>query len=317
MPGINVAADGRHSAEWVAGVGADAVRIVLTREHDLRDRLREYRDHGLFVLGVCARESFDGFDSWDEAFTYYRRRYVNEGLIGALQVGNESDLDSPSSWTMSPDDLSSLGWAARSVLPDTTLVCAGMASGQPGWLEDVDLRWCNVLAVHPYAKDATPDNDLPDAWDLVHEYWRYGLPVWVSEWGWWGDEERGESETRDMVQWAVHGGMMERYFHFCADDAMVAPFGLYREDGSEKPAGLAFREAAGIAALVTPAPDTRLWDGKVGPGLLDAMGADGVLPAWPASRWEEYGEVCDSTGPSIYVWSNSAQLVMRVPKAAA
>lgn len=313
MAGLNVAADGRHNALLVTRTGADAVRIVLTREHDLRPRLRDYKDHGVFVLGVCARESFDGFGSWGEAFSYYQRRYGE--YLGSLQVGNESDLESPSSWTMTPAALSTLGWTARNVMPNMPLVCAGMASGQAWWLGSVDLRWCNAIAAHPYAKDMTANNDLPDADALIAQYRAYGLPVWITEWGWWGDEVRGEHEVRDFVTWAERSGDIERYFHFCIDDGMVAPFGLYRADGSEKPAGRAFREAAGPVAPT--GPDLSQWAGTVGQGILDAMKADGTQPAWRASRWPDYGEVIRTTSGETYVWINETQKVYRVPSEAA
>jgi hypothetical protein len=76
----------------------------------------------------------------------------------------------------------------------------------------------------------------------MQEYALYGLPLMITEWGWWGDEVRGEYEVRDVVRWAEQSPLIERFFYFCMDDGMVPPFGLYRADGSPKPAASAFRD---------------------------------------------------------------------------
>jgi hypothetical protein len=153
MAGLNIKDSAPHSAQDLLYAGADAVRIVLTGEYDLTQRFQEYRQRGMYALGVIASESDDGYRDHKAAMREYNHRYA--GLLSAVQVGNESDLeDSPSSWTMTQRDLARLGYQAREAFgPDMPLVCAGMASGQPGWLDSLDRRWCNYLAVQPYAKD--------------------------------------------------------------------------------------------------------------------------------------------------------------------
>lgn len=303
--GINVRADGYHRADWIRMTGATAARVVLKREYDLRRWAADCRERGVSLLWVYARESGDGFDSELEAIQFYARWYA--GLMDAVQVGNEPDLESPSSWTLSPAELSDLGWTARYVMPDTPLVCAGLASGQPGWLADVDLRWCNALGIHLYAKDApNPDDveDLPDVTATASAYAAYGLPLWMTEWGWWTDDEaRGGEETRDMLAWAQTSGLLERYFHFCADDTMVPPFGLYRADGSRKPAGDEFLRAAGAS----DEPEGY----AVGDGLQKELDRRG----WMAASNEYTVPIADATTPSgqprLVVWDDGAATAWR------
>jgi hypothetical protein len=114
-----------------------------------------------------------------------------------------------------------------------------------------------VIAVHPYVKDAPNPNDLedlPDVNELVDQYRALGKQVWITEWGWWGpDEQRGAEEVDDMVSWAAHTSDVAVFCYFCADDAMVAPFGLVRADGTPKPAAARFTARAG-GALSVPLP---------------------------------------------------------------
>lgn len=240
--GLNVSRDGRHSADLVRSLGATWLRIVAMSDHDLSVYFRNCRQAGLKILLVLARES--GGD-------YARYRNLYGGLVDAVQVGNEADLVSPSSWTMTQGELVALGKAARSAFPSIPLVCAGLASGHPEWLDGADLSWCNAVAVHPYAKDAPNPSDLedlPDADELVRAYQRFGKPILVTEWGWWGSEEgRATEEVRDMIGWAGKTGDCEVFFYFATDDAMVTPFGLLDAKGKPKARAAAFKAQAALA----------------------------------------------------------------------
>jgi hypothetical protein len=303
--GINVPGDGSASASLVRSLGATWVRLVALPDVDLTPALRAYRALGIRVLLVLARES--GGD-----YAAYRDRYA--GLVDAIEVGNEPDLDSPSSWTMTPAELGALGRAARAIWPAATLVLGGLASGQPSWLDGVDLGWCDAVAVHPYLKDSSLGNDVPDVGELLDGYRAYGKPLVISEWGWWGDdEERGADEVRDMARWAASTGDVELFCYFCLGDWMVPPFGLYRADGSAKPAADYFMGASARAihslwpTIVQPAPvqvpapitppvevppvaaaNLDQWRGRVGSGLLDMMAADKTEPAM-TSEWRPFG----------------------------
>lgn len=242
--GLNVDRSGRHDPSLVRGLGATWIRIVAMQEYDLRAYFRRCKDAGLKILLVLARES--GGD-----YATLAARYAS--LVDAWQVGNEADLESESSWTMAPVELAALGRAVRKILPRPhVLVTSGMASGHPEWLDGMDLSWADACAAHPYAKDAPNPGDLedlPDADALVRAYGEQtGLPVLVTEWGWWSDQEpRASEEVRDMTRWAAQTADCEVFFYFCVDDAMVPPFGLLRANGSEKPKARAFKEQAPLA----------------------------------------------------------------------
>jgi hypothetical protein len=234
--GINVPRDGSAPPDLIRSLGATWVRIVAVPDVDLAEALRSYRAAGIRTLLVLARESGGDYRS-------YAERYA--GLVDAVEVGNEPDVDSPSSWTLRPSELGALGRAVRVLFPTTPLVLGGLASGQPSYLDDVDLSWCDAIGLHPYLKDATAENDVPDIGDLISGYAAYGRPLVITEWGWWGDDERrGRDEVRDMVEWAARTGDVEAFLYFCLSDAMVPPFGLLREDGTDKPAAAAFRVEA-------------------------------------------------------------------------
>lgn len=294
--GVGVKGDGSHAVEQLLGSGG--VRIVVEKQFDLTSRFEDYASAGLFILKVYAKESSAGFNSDREALAYYRDLYAR--FLGAWEVGNEPDLRSDSSWTMSPKEFSRLGWDARSMMEDQILVTGGAASGWSGYLEQADIRWANGVGVHPYAKDmsvrrarvarrpVSPGgllraNDLPDIEPLIQDYRRFGLPVWVTEWGWWGGDDRAESEVYDVVSWAAQTDLIERYFHFCLDDGMVPPFGLCDASGNLKPAGQGFLRALQDYQPIQPAPQPTPQPayqpdpatGWVGPGLqseLDRLG---------------------------------------------
>ena len=299
MLGLNVRLDGYHTADWIKMTGARAARVVLHADHDLGRWAVTCHDRGIRLLWVYARESGDGFGSHLEALQFYANRY--EGLLDEAQIGNEPDLESPSSWTMSQRDLAALGWTARYVLGNIPLVVGGLASGHPGWLDSCDIGWANAIGLQLYAKDAPNPHDvedLPDVTTVTPAYAAYGLPLWMTEWGWWGDEARGYEETRDMATWARDAGVVERYFHFCADDTMVPPFGLYRADGSRKPAGQAFLDVATEGESVPIEPESP-W---IGDGLQKELGRRGYTPTTG-----EYGvPIVRATTPSgqerLLVW---------------
>lgn len=248
-PGLNVAADGSADPAILRALGATWIRVVAIPRFDLRDYFARCRAAGLQILLVLARES--GGD-------YARYRDLYGDLVDAVQVGNEPDLVSESSWTMSQVELAVLGRSVREIFPrPMTLVCAGLASGHPSWLDDVDLSWADAVAFHPYAKDApNPDDeeDLPDITDLIPGYQRYGLPLWITEWGWWDEEpNRAAEEVRDVTRWATCTSDVDVFLYFCFSDAMVPPFGLLNADGSEKLAAMQFREQAS-RLIPTPEP---------------------------------------------------------------
>lgn len=297
--GLNVPADGRATPEQIAAFHATWIRVVGKRQYDLREYFGACQARGIRVMLVLARESFDGFASWADGIAHYGRLYATH--VAAYQIGNESDLVSPSSWDMPVSELVALGKTARAALPTAHLVCSGMASGHPEYLDGADLSWCDSLAVHPYLKDAPNPSDLEDLADmdvLVRAYQRFGKPVIVSEWGWWGQESaRAVAEVDDAIGWAANTSDCAAFFYFALLDD-VPPFGLLRADGTEKPRAAAFkRQAANAKDLgwpkMQPTPKYDPWQFFSLDQIAAALGANraNVERYWPpvADHLERYG----------------------------
>ncbi len=218
--GLNIARDGHIPIDVIRGLGATWVRVVAMPDIDLSRYFMDIAARGIRILLVLAKES--GGD-----YALYQRRYGK--LIHALQVGNEPDLASPSSWTMTQAELVSLGKAARKMFPSTPLVCAGLASGHPEWLQGVDLSWCDALAVHPYGK--SPSKTWPQpGWgtgymgDLLDGYAAYGKPLLVTELGLSTDQVDEAFQAEYLTrcgEYLNHREDIEVWQWFCASDTMV------------------------------------------------------------------------------------------------
>lgn len=187
-------------------LGLSWVRMVALPS--LEPYIARCRNAGLRVLLVIARESVAV-----ASVASYAARYRPD----AWAVGNEPDLVSPSSWSMTAEQYSLL-W--REALPllrrqGVPIVTAGLASGQPGWIEPIvgQLHGCHAVAVHPYAKTAE------EARSLIREYRRVTrLPVWATEWN------RPAGEIAGFV--AMLRQEAEVACWFCATNGMVPGFGL-------------------------------------------------------------------------------------------
>lgn len=246
--GINVAMSGRHMGTWLEDLGAQGARIVLSPRVDLTQRLADWRDHNIGPLLVLARESIEPFGPVDSAhiaetcktaLIQYITRYMT--FDPYWQIGNEPDGVGESSWIMKPSDFFALGDMARYVLGRSAhIVAGGFNSGNPYWTDWETLTWADYIGVHPYTK--TADGDIQQLCQAYRDL--FSKPVIVSEWGWPSDSnEEAASEIRKAITWARATQDIGAFYYFCADDAMVPPFGLCTAQGVAKPQGNAFRDA--------------------------------------------------------------------------
>lgn len=242
--GLNVDRNGTTPLRDLQSLHATMARIVLMPDMSSLQTVKDYAVAGIRNLGVIARESFVD-DAWkDDAglrlqLLAYQEQYGP--YLTAWQIGNEPDGEGESSWKMDQASYTRLIRVARETLGNYVIIISGgLCSGQPQWLENVDLRYVDALAVHPYLKDAPNDKDIEDLIDIpvlldAYEPYAQGLPFVITEWGWWGEySSRGEEEIYDMVQWAAGSKRIVGFFYFCYSDAMVPPFGLFRADGKSK-----------------------------------------------------------------------------------
>ncbi len=303
--GLNIARDGSTPLDVIRRFNVTWVRVVALDGLDLSGYFHTLRAAGIKILLVLARES--GGD-----YAGYQRRYGS--LVDAIEVGNEPDLTSPSSWTMTQVELAALGKAVRaSFSRPFPLVVGGLASGHPEWLDGADLSWADAIAFHPYLRDAPNPNDLedlPDVDALAAGYKRFGKPLLITEWGWWDDHEpRASDEVRDMVGWAGGTSDVEVFFYFCASDAMVPPFGLLDAAGHDKPRAPVFRDGA-TRAINSQWPAVQAQPVPAGPNPWQFFTADQVAAAaecpvdavranWP--KLVEQIEHCGLTNRSLWL----------------
>lgn len=204
--GVNVRADGSDNPAEVAKVFPNGVvRVVLLPHLDQGWYFDWCRAHGLLVWAVVASESL-----FPEGIAHtariYRERY--KGKIDFLQVGNEWDHVSDSSWTLTPGELYDLIWHFRNEFPRGTvpLVLGGAVSGDPNFLDAIirSLELVDGVAIHPYGQRAYPGEPAPagnfgEAGELFDRYairlleLGFNIRLYASEWGvssWEVGEER-------------------------------------------------------------------------------------------------------------------------------
>lgn len=159
------------------------------------------------------------------------------------QIGNEPDGTEESSWHMTKLRFSRHLQAAVKVFAGRHITAGGLISGDANWLQGVDLRLLDAIAVHPYTQ--TPDSVLP----LLDSYSRYNKPIVISEFG--GQDglfnsahERAVYHTEMMQSMGSHA-LVGMASVFCYSDKMVPGFGLVDADGNPKESYAAFRDAIG------------------------------------------------------------------------
>lgn len=251
--------------EWKASLG-----------HAFYDPLiRTHRAAGLKVLLLVDYASVPGKPAstasatdWDAYLTTYVQgltalasRY-GDG-VDAWQLWNEPDLPAQAGYDpgMPAETFGKLLVAATKAVRATSsrpVITAGLASGDPDYLararKAVGALPVDGVAVHPYGQRA-PDN-WPDAtWgfgnlsQLLTRYLAFGKPLWLSEIG--VVQTSPESFPADYLENVYRliarsfDARVPVVFWFCWSDGMVAPFGVHRVDGTQKPAYHRYRALAG------------------------------------------------------------------------
>ena len=216
-------------AAQIAGSGFTWVRSVLKWDVPFDLWLLACHAHSLRTLIVVARESLVADGSFERTARAVATIYKDD--VTAFQIGNEADHIGPSSWTMPGAELTRLGAAFRSAMPDATLICAGMADGRPEYLDDVDLSVFDAIGVHGYGRRPNDTEDwaeLPGNFGtigaLLDEYARFGKPIYMSEIGVTTDEVSEAFQARyaaAMVAEVSKRSDVEALFWFCYSDLMA------------------------------------------------------------------------------------------------
>lgn len=173
------------------------------------------------VIGVIARESYKPRWSHYTAARWYTNRYS----VDYWQLGNEPDIQSPSSWTQTPKQYLNMfnRWSEYTGI----IISPGLASGQTDWLNSlIDLGFDNAewraLCYHQYS-----DNTL----ELYEQFDKYDNSLFITEWGFDTDNDHVQAEliTRRLNELASLPSL-EKALYFCASNRMVPNFGLTTED---------------------------------------------------------------------------------------
>ena len=188
------------------------------------------------------------YNSWQRTIPALVKRYKDTRIV--WQIGNEPDQEGPSSWTMDPSDYQQLLKTAAFYLRGWKMIGAGMASGDPSYLDGLDLSMLSAIGVHPYGQrpDGWPDQTwgFGNTRDLVTSYKRFKLPIIASEFGgeiglFVDEHERAVYHSMQITTLNMCG--VEEADIFCYSDSMVPGFGLVDEQGNPKETYAAFVDA--------------------------------------------------------------------------
>jgi hypothetical protein len=320
--GLNAPGRAEHSPRELRDLGSKSARCVAYPDFDLTAWLRECQRLRLETILILGSESIGHDESrWAGAITDFRRRYG--GLPTYWQIGNEPDArpNEQSSWNMSPSQYNRLLRTARIELgPEARLLTAGLVSGNPSWLNTVELQHVNGVAYHPYGKNPGAlwrgEDWGTGEWLPLHLGYkaiadRYRLPLFVTEVGW---QTEGNGAIPEELQ-AEYLTVMLRTISphvasvlwFCRHDYLG--FGLTK-DGRRKPAYDAFvrvarpRFQAGFEVIAkaepelvgepledesAPIAETALQETSTGymlwgNNLHAHIGRDGTIRYWDGSR---------------------------------
>lgn len=301
LRGVNVDPVGLISAAEVNAVGADAVRFVLTPQHDLREWCLSMKNAGVDVLAVLASES----DAYN-AMPFYVRHYGD--VVDYWQVGNEPDQPGfIASWAMGVQPWCDLGRMVRGSLRgadiNARVIGGGLTSGNVRWVPADALGLVrstfDAISVHPYTQSGVSVKPLLAA----YSDW-FQMPIHVTEIGVERPESGDETEQAAYLTemyGALDGlGYIESCFWFCMHDYLR--FGLYGEGGRRTESWHAYRVVARSApALPMPEPPSVIvppvpqpappsdWHYHVGHGIASEMGMRGDTPA-TSERYVGRGE---------------------------
>lgn len=182
------------SVKDLMSYGAQMARFTLTPDYDATEFILGLRAVGINALPVVTAESLPDWSPdwlWSDYASTLSDCY-GKLPITPLQLGNEPDLESPSSWTLEPKALNALLKGARSIWPQSLLVGPGMAGGDAAYLDDIDLSLVDAVAVHPYGRRSSGLTfDADPGWAQVYQpieplldsYRSYKKPIWVTEFG--------------------------------------------------------------------------------------------------------------------------------------
>lgn len=179
--GLNVDLDRRDADPLrLEALGCGAIRWPVKVLHRLTPAL-DFRRRGMALVPVITRTWVDEFPTFRAAADEFAT--VWGGIADYVQVGNEPDQVSPSSWTMDESASAYLVRAFRDALQDDgwpgRLIGPGLASGNGRWAE-MSSRSADAVGLHPYGEGVAIAA-------FLERYRWWSLPLWITEW--WPNEQ--------------------------------------------------------------------------------------------------------------------------------
>lgn len=189
---VNAGHEPKYDPEKIAQAGFNGVHMVLQPSVSLQDYALRCHKAEIQLHGRIARESIAAM-SPSQAALYYAHLYCSPTVIAngegvdTLSVLNEADGDpatSPESWCLSPQEadvyLEAFLHGIREVNPDIPLYAVGTVTGQPSYIEKLNLnilRQYTALDIHTYAQSPNTVRDMMSNYD------RFNMNYVVNEFG--------------------------------------------------------------------------------------------------------------------------------------
>ena len=184
--GVNVSPTGSETYAQVVDSGASIVRLVLRGDVHVREIVQGYRNGGMSIIGVYAKESIQTCPDQNDPIGWYANQVGD--LLYAFQVGNEPDQVGPSSWTLPLGTIGQMGSSAWHRFPRSVkIVMGGLASGDPNYLDTdrgSDWPWNGIfeaICVHPYTQRPSTILSFIQGYRAKAR----GLPIWATEFAWY------------------------------------------------------------------------------------------------------------------------------------
>lgn len=331
--GLVVSPGSMPSAADLSSLRPPFLRSIVYSYEDV-ERLVDLGLPIMLVVNSEMREA-DGGAAWEEAIEGIVER--SRGQIFCVTAWNELDA-----YGLPPEFAASMVQRAAPILHAAGIKIACTSVAGPNWqsyLAEVSALCrgeMDYADLHPYGQ--RPDGFMWRGWGfgdlrpaVIRAYELSERPVICSEIGIKIGEAGGEDGVSQFLAAAdrtlaqLGPDVCPYAAWFAWHDGVGAPaerddqaFGLMSEYGDRRAAWNAFAALnEGREPILPVLSEIDAWEGRVGAGLLNAMESDGVLPAWEASRWPEYGEVVKANNGEIYVWLHELQRVIRVPSEAA
>ena len=248
----------------LADIGARAVRFELHAESgaeaafDAYDQaLDTYAAAGVRVLVILDQATLPRDGEWGD---YVNRFAARAGQIAehfgsrvaAYEIWNEPDLDGPIRHIDGAPygELLNASYDAIKGVSDAKVVTAGLASGQPSYVEAMGDFRADALSTHPYLHwfGAGGPESYYQFEDHISAFAAFGLPLWFTEWG-TDDPELQPRQIANVFDNITNDDRIEETFFFAWSDTNFPGMGVTTDGTSQKPAYSAFaRYGRGVAS---------------------------------------------------------------------